>query len=155
LSECTALYRAFDSGGLLLYVGISKNFGVRWRHHAKNQPWWDEVQRLTVDLCASRSEAMAAELAAIRTEGPKYNIAHVAPDVSLDELLSFPVTFGLPEAARVLGVSTSSAYGQAARGKFPCRVRRYGTTWVVTRPDLFRALGLPPDLTRKPEEKAS
>jgi hypothetical protein len=34
-------------------------------------------------------------------------------------------------------------------------VRQRGTVRVVTRPDLFRALGLPPDLTRRPEAEAS
>lgn len=37
----TALYRIFGDADLLLYIGISKDFGTRWKQHAKAQPWWD------------------------------------------------------------------------------------------------------------------
>jgi predicted GIY-YIG superfamily endonuclease len=40
-SERTALYHVFGDADLLLYIGISKDFGTRWKQHAKVQPWWD------------------------------------------------------------------------------------------------------------------
>lgn len=78
--EPTALYRIFGDAEQLLYVGISNDFGTRWKQHAKAQPWWNEKKRLTVDeWYDSRADALAAEAAAIRTEKPKYNVVHNRP----------------------------------------------------------------------------
>jgi predicted GIY-YIG superfamily endonuclease len=80
LTERTALYRIWGAADLLLYIGISKDFGSRWKQHAKQQPWWDEMERLTVDRWyGSRQEAEAAERTAIKAEKPKYNVAHNQP----------------------------------------------------------------------------
>lgn len=79
MSEETALYRIWGEADLLLYIGISNDFGRRWTEHAKKQPWWGEKRRLAVDeWYASRPEAETAETAAIKAEGPKYNIVHAA-----------------------------------------------------------------------------
>lgn len=76
-TEPTALYRVFGDDGLLLYIGISNNFGNRWKRHAKVQPWWDEKRRLTVDeWFDSRREAEATETTATKAEKPKYNKTH-------------------------------------------------------------------------------
>lgn len=75
--EETALYRIYGDADLLLYIGISKDFGRRWKQHAKKQPWWNERRRMTVDRWFDfRSEAEAAEQAAIQAEHPKYNKRH-------------------------------------------------------------------------------
>lgn len=75
--EETALYHVFGEADLLLYIGISKDFGRRWKEHAKKQPWWDEKRRLTVDGWYDfRPEAEAAEETAIKAERPKYNKRH-------------------------------------------------------------------------------
>lgn len=75
----TALYRIWGDADLL-YIGITNNFGRRWNQHAKRQPWWDEMRRLTVDeWFGSREDAEAAEVAAIRAENPKYNQVHADP----------------------------------------------------------------------------
>jgi len=80
VSDGTALYRIWGEADLLLYIGISKDFGARWKQHAKRQPWWDEMRRLSVDAWyLSREEAEATEEAAIRAERPKYNKIHTAP----------------------------------------------------------------------------
>lgn len=71
--EPTALYRVFGDADVLLYIGISKDFGTRWKQHARVQPWWGERRRLTVELLDSRPDAEAAEDVAIKAEGPKYN----------------------------------------------------------------------------------
>jgi predicted GIY-YIG superfamily endonuclease len=75
----TALYRVYGDGDLLLYIGISNNFGHRWQQHASVQPWWGEKRRLTVEWLASRPEAEEAEPAAIKAEKPKYNITYAEP----------------------------------------------------------------------------
>jgi len=73
-ADGTALYRIRGEGAVLLYIGISDDFGRRWKEHAKRQPWWDEMRSLSVDeWFPSRAEADAAETAAIKAERPKYN----------------------------------------------------------------------------------
>ena len=80
--ERTALYRMFDAESVLIYIGISKHFGVRWAEHAAAQPWWHEVQRQTVDWYPSREEAALAEVIAIKAEKPKYNVMHAGAERS-------------------------------------------------------------------------
>lgn len=70
----TALYRLFNAEGGLLYVGIG-DLKARLTAHAREKPWWPEVARKTVEWHPSRSEAEIAELLAIRTEHPLYNVA--------------------------------------------------------------------------------
>lgn len=73
-ADGTALYRIYGEGAVLLYIGITKDFGARWRQHARLQPWWGEMRRLTVDAWyETRQEAGEAEEAAIKAEKPKYN----------------------------------------------------------------------------------
>jgi GIY-YIG catalytic domain len=72
----TGLYRVFGEADLLLYIGISKHFGVRWQQHAQKQPWWNERRRMTVDFYDDREEALDAEALAIFTDQPKYNVLH-------------------------------------------------------------------------------
>jgi excinuclease UvrABC nuclease subunit len=71
----TALYRMYGAEDLLLYIGISKSFGIRWSAHARTQPWWPQAVRQTIDWYATWNEAKAAETAAIGAERPKYNVA--------------------------------------------------------------------------------
>src|SRR5437764_11236233 len=79
IADGIALYRVFGEADLLLYIGISNNFGRRWKEHAKKQPWWGEMRRLAVDCWyPSRVEAEEAETAAIQAESPKYNIRNIA-----------------------------------------------------------------------------
>jgi hypothetical protein len=83
--------------------------------------------------------------------------------MTMEELLALPVSFGIRTAAKALGLGESKAYEYAARGEIPgkdghyesVRVRKYGQEYRVTRPDLFRALGLPPGLVRGQEAQAS
>jgi predicted GIY-YIG superfamily endonuclease len=72
----TALYRFFDTAGRLLYVGITVDIGVRWKHHSKGKEWWADVVRATVTHYPTRDAALAAEKAAIRAEKPIWNIIH-------------------------------------------------------------------------------
>jgi predicted GIY-YIG superfamily endonuclease len=76
----TALYRIWGAADALLYIGISKDFGRRWKEHAKAQPWWAERERMTVDKWyPTWEEARDAEGVAIKAERPKYNVKHAAP----------------------------------------------------------------------------
>lgn len=82
IPEPTALYRIWGAADLLLYIGVSNDFGRRWKEHAKQQPWWGEMKRLTADeWFDSRGDAEDAEEAAIKAEHPKHNIIHNKPAV--------------------------------------------------------------------------
>jgi hypothetical protein len=52
------------------------------------------------------------------------------------------MTFSVPEAGEILGLSRGSAYAAAAAGTLP--VIRFGKRELVTRPTLERILGLAP-----------
>ena len=76
MSERTAVYRLYDAGGALLYVGAAVDPPARWKYHAANAPWWPEVQRQTIDWYPDRPAALAAEETAICAERPRHNITH-------------------------------------------------------------------------------
>lgn len=70
----TALYRFYDEGGALLYVGITANLEARRIEHGRAQPWWPHVAKETVEWFETRPPARAAELEAIKSERPLYNV---------------------------------------------------------------------------------
>jgi len=74
-----ALYRFFNAKGVLLYVGITKNPEGRVRNHRGDKPWWDEVANITIEKFNTRPELATAELKAIQSENPKYNLANLQP----------------------------------------------------------------------------
>jgi hypothetical protein len=78
VSETHTLYRFWDAGGDLLYVGITGIRDARWRAHGNQKPWWREVATVTVEHYDDRKSLAAAEIAAIRAEKPRYNVAHTA-----------------------------------------------------------------------------
>jgi len=92
------LYRVFGEADSLLYIGISKHFGVRWQQHAQKQPWWNERRRMTVDFYDDREEALDAEALAIFTEQPKYNILHRKQALRLKRLQ--PTSASMPGRTR-------------------------------------------------------
>lgn len=71
-SEC-AVYRFYDRGGALLYVGIAWNPGRRWERHKRESPWFRNARRVRVDVYATEREALTVERLAIRDEKPLYN----------------------------------------------------------------------------------
>ena len=56
----TAVYKAYDADGALLYVGVAKDFLFRWKSHRREAEWWKLAQRFEVVLYATRDEALAA-----------------------------------------------------------------------------------------------
>lgn len=67
------LYRHFDSEGRLLYIGIANNPKRRMYGHAR-APWFETVARSTYQRLRNRAEAALAEVQAIRTEKPLWNV---------------------------------------------------------------------------------
>lgn len=70
------LYRLYDKGGQLLYIGITDNCFRRWKEHSKNQDWWGRVHQFTQDWYPDRRSVELAERRAIITESPLYNKTH-------------------------------------------------------------------------------
>lgn len=72
----TYLYRAFDDSGRLLYVGITENLVNRFGPGGHEQaPWADQVESVTAERYLTRQAARSAELRAIKSENPRWNIA--------------------------------------------------------------------------------
>jgi predicted DNA-binding transcriptional regulator AlpA len=71
----TAVYRLYDRGGMLLYVGMG---AVRERllAHAREKDWWPRVDRSRTRVVwyPNRAKAARAERIAIHREGPAYNV---------------------------------------------------------------------------------
>lgn len=68
------LYRFYDVDNHLLYVGISLHAAQRASEHRGDKSWWSDVARMNIEHLADRTEALEAELTAIRTERPRYNV---------------------------------------------------------------------------------
>lgn len=67
------VYRAFDSVGILLYIGCTINVKSRMSSHRTNSAWVPYADTIGVTEYPSRSEARAAEALAIETEGAAFN----------------------------------------------------------------------------------
>jgi hypothetical protein len=73
--SAVALYRHFDAAGRLLYVGISLSAVQRLGQHKAGARWFGEIANVTIEWMGSRDDATAAELRAIRSENPAWNVA--------------------------------------------------------------------------------
>jgi hypothetical protein len=83
----TTLYRLFSAENTLLYVGISSRVEQRFFcQHLFEKDWWREVERSTFEHFDYREHAEAAEVKAIETEVPVYNIAHneLGPNIDIE-----------------------------------------------------------------------
>jgi hypothetical protein len=151
IPEETALYHIFGDEDLLLYIGISKDFGQRWKDEAKDFPWWDEKRRMTTDWYPSRPEASAAERAAIKAEKPKYNKQHNGPYsrparavrgfVAAQERRFIPVRIPDDEGAPVHPLDFGRRTGPRLPGQFTMMER------TLSDPDQAEAI-----IARLPEE---
>lgn len=76
MTDQTTLYRHFNATGELLYVGISINAFERYKQHAKDKAWINEISSTTYEPCETREIALLAEKLAIKREKPIHNIVH-------------------------------------------------------------------------------
>jgi hypothetical protein len=75
--ETFVLYRFFDAGGDLLYIGKSVNVWSRFTSHRRTSKFYPEAARVELQRgFASAGELDKAEVSAIRAEHPKFNIVH-------------------------------------------------------------------------------
>jgi hypothetical protein len=124
------LYRHFDAGGNLLYVGVSFCAVLRLSQHRKAAGWYGDIVRVEIERFPTREDVLTAERKAIAEEKPKHNIHfNGAPDVSLagealdlipdaadrlyferahisHSILSGRIWYNLSQASDVLGIST-------------------------------------------------
>lgn len=107
----TTLYRLYDEGGDLLYVGISTRPLQRVREHSKGQTWWTEVASQTFEHYPTRQAAADAELDAIRTEHPRYNIVGRVTENDIDRVLRLE-----PLAGHILAISRAIGVGDLGPG---------------------------------------
>src|ERR1035437_3236506 len=70
------VYRFFDAGGALLYVGCSSDWYSRWKCHGATKEWWTQITTITLARYPEMALAVAAEAEAIRTEKPRYGTQH-------------------------------------------------------------------------------
>ncbi len=70
------LYRHFDQGGILLYVGIALNPVYRLSQHRNTSPWYWSIARIEISRFETREESEAAERDAIQNERPLFNLRH-------------------------------------------------------------------------------
>lgn len=71
----TAVYRLYDDSGGLLYIGCADDPEVRFEQHL-SKSWWRSVSRTSLEWYDTRTEALAAEAAAIADEAPEWNVVH-------------------------------------------------------------------------------
>lgn len=121
----TALYRLYDADDALLYVGIAFELSRRYNQHRKTKAWWPEVARKEVCWYEDRTQAEQAEVAAIRSEKPRYNIAHVDDPVRVPDLPRHtPPTPGQIEMKALLHrASRAAARAEAAKNRTRAKLR--------------------------------
>lgn len=76
MESAACLYRLFAHDDTLLYVGVTVDPAARWSHHSREKAWWPQVAHASADWFETRTEAEAAEVEAIASECPRYNVEH-------------------------------------------------------------------------------
>ena len=76
------VFRAYDEGKRLLYVGRTKNLAQRLKEIQSQSPctWTDDMASLRITRYQSPWDAHAAVQEAIRTEDPLWNINGMQPE---------------------------------------------------------------------------
>jgi hypothetical protein len=110
----TAVYRLYDAGGQLLYVGIAYDPDARWLQHASTSPWWPLVTQTKVEWKGSREDAEDAECRAIQAEAPRYNSAGSSTPMNVS--VDFPVPDEV-SAARARSRLADVLHGVSTSGK--------------------------------------
>lgn len=83
-ARATTLYRYFDRGGAILYIGITSAGPERMLKHSEASDWWDLAASCTLVHFDHQDAALEAERLAIIAERPPYNRDH-HPDYDTPE----------------------------------------------------------------------
>lgn len=68
------VYRLYDAGGTLLYVGMAADVLRRLGDHMRHKSWWREVRRIDWEMYDTRDDAAWAERVQINALEPLHNI---------------------------------------------------------------------------------
>ena len=71
----TILYQAFDSCGVVLYVGITNNYKRRMKEHKSTSAWMAKTAEITTCSYPNRTQAKCEESRLISELDPQFNIA--------------------------------------------------------------------------------
>lgn len=89
MNDTSILYRHYDAHGRLLYVGVAVNPKKRLLGHAgAGAVWVTDVARSTYERFRTYKEVLAAEVQAIKTESPIWNILHSSSLYSSTRILT-------------------------------------------------------------------
>jgi predicted GIY-YIG superfamily endonuclease len=83
--DLTTLYRYFDAGKRLLYVGISNNAVQRLAQHLRDAKWARAIASVEMEHFSTRRQAIYEEVRAIETEKPLWNVLHNLKKAALRE----------------------------------------------------------------------
>lgn len=73
------VYRVYDAGDRLIYIGSSGDLEQRLAHHSANSWWYGLVGRVETKPYPTIADARVAEFAAIKSELPAFNCRHTGP----------------------------------------------------------------------------
>lgn len=123
----THLYRHFNAGGELLYVGISLSAVHRLGQHKEHSHWFSTISRVEIQKFETREEALLAETHAIRDEKPKHNIKKRSAEKTKNEkteyvtayaenarnelvgmVVNFNLLYTYQEVAKILRIGTAT-----------------------------------------------
>lgn len=106
----TFVYRLYDEDDILLYVGVTNNVKSRFEQHADDKYWWGWVQRHRLEEHPNRGAALRAEMDAIRTEHPVFNLSGRPPADGLIDRRVYRLIKELryvvrcPESFKIIGI---------------------------------------------------
>jgi hypothetical protein len=73
--DTTSVYKYFDAGGALIYVGITNQGPARQKAHVRAAVWWSLAVRSEIEHFGTRAAAAKRESELIREHRPKFNVA--------------------------------------------------------------------------------
>lgn len=76
------VYRVFDTDARLIYVGCTVHLATRLEQHTTDSWWAFQAVKVRAVVHPTVALARAAELAAIKTEHPRWNIHGLPPRAS-------------------------------------------------------------------------
>lgn len=127
-----SLYRLFDADGRLIYVGLTHSMADRLKSH-RSKWWWPQVADLSVVRFADLVEAQQAEIGAIATELPRWNIEHKVKGIAhwtRDTVQDFETALN----------EWHSGWGNVRVLPLSIRQHRHYGVMLRARPDLFEAV---------------
>lgn len=153
------LYRFFNDLDELLYVGITGNPATRFRQHEIEKAWWSQVAHIRLEHFASREQLEDAEIRAIQSENPRYNIVRSRkPKEVVEAAIAEASAYTLAEAAELIcggcGLKDPQLWlmRRLRSGRF--RGFKVGHNWFMTAADVEAAkesLYAPTPLEPEPE----